>query len=343
MMVGSGNVESPPDSEAVESAEGIRAVGLRVLLAHDLSASAEQAAGLIANASWPSSTVVRVVTSPEGIGPLLPSFASVREARAHAREIQTMITVAQERVAADLDRAGVAVEARTLSGKPERAIVAEAKRFGADLIVVGARGQGSIAATLLGSVSRSVVENAACPVLVARGTASRRVLVATDGSAPAGVATTLVATWPMFADARILVLAVGEPAPRYPRAVLGNAEWRSAFRESITTSAEQACDVVEQAVSQLAAGNREVDIDIRLGDVGAEVVSEAEVWQADIVVVGSSSRPLLHRLFLGTVARKIIDGAGSSVLVARPRAPDKPARKERGPAVGRDGRPSASP
>jgi nucleotide-binding universal stress UspA family protein len=327
---------------AVDRSEAVPASGLRVLLAHDLSEPAARAVRLIATAAWPRSTVVRVVTSRDGIGPLVSSFASVREMRAHSREIRSMIAVAHESVAADLNQAGVTVESRTLSGKSDRAIVAEAKRFRADLIVVGARGQGSIAATLLGSVSRTVVENAPCPVLVARGTASGRVLLATDGSTPARLATTLVATWPMFANATILVVAVGEPAPRYPRAVLSNAEWRSAFRDSMTGSVEQACDVVEQAVSQLAAGNREVDVEIRFGDVGAEIVSEAEAWQADIVVVGSSSRPLLHRLLLGTVARKVIDGVGSSVLVARPPAPEKPASSERRRAVRRDRRLSAS-
>jgi nucleotide-binding universal stress UspA family protein len=229
-----------------------------------------------------------------------------------------MIALAHERASAELHGTGVTVEAGIIPGRPERAVLAEADRFEADLIVVGARGQGSVAATLLGSVSRAVVENASCSVLVARGTATRRVLLATDGSTPAKLATTIVATWPMFATARILLVAVGEPPPRYPRVVLGHAEWRSAFRDTLATSAERACDIVEQAVKDLAAPGREVEIEVRLGEIDTEITAAALAWSTDIVVLGSNGRPLLHRLFLGSVARKVLDGVASSVLVARP-------------------------
>lgn len=290
---------------------------LRILLAHDLSAPAEEAAGLVAGADWPGATVVRVITSSLGLGPVLPSFASPAEARSHARELRGTIEVAHERLAAELRRAGAAVEVRIVSGTPERAIVAEADDFDADLIVVGARGQGSVAATLLGSVSRAVVENSSRSVLVARMPAARRVLLATDGSAPAASASGIVASWPIFANASILLVAVGRPSPRYPRAVLGQAEGRSAFRDTIRASTDEACNVAEQAAASLAAGDRDVEVEVRLGDVATEIVAAARAWSADMIVVGSNSRPLLHRLFVGSVARAVLDGAAASVLVAR--------------------------
>jgi nucleotide-binding universal stress UspA family protein len=292
--------------------------GLRILLAHDLSASAAQAAALIQHATWPASTVVRVVTNPTGIGPPSSSFANLPEIRSHARHVRAMIRETHERLAVELGGAGLVVETKTLAGKPERTIVAEAERFGADLIVVGARGHGSIVATLLGSVSRAVVDNASCSVLVARGTGLHRVLLATDGSPAATFATTMIATWSTFADARILLLAVGEPAPRYQRDVPGAREWRSAFRDSLASSADQACDVVEDAMGHLDASGRQVDVEIRLGDVAAEVAVAARDWPADLVTLGADSRPLLERLFVGSVPRKVIDSVDSSVLIARP-------------------------
>jgi len=298
---------------------------LRILLAHDGSASADQATRLVADAAWPSATVIRVVSSPSGVGPELPSFTSYRGASDHARELREAITVLHERVASRLREAHLAVETGVLRGSPGRAIVAEARRFGADLVVVGARGHGSLAAALLGSVSRAVVENASCSVLVARGGVAGRVLLATDGSAPAEFATGIVGTWPMFAGASVLVVAVGDPAPRYPRAVLSQGEWRSAFRDTITASGDHACDVAEQALARLPAGDRPIDVEIRFGDVGAEIVAAARAWPADVVVVGANSRPLLHRLFLGSVARTVLDGVDGSVLVARPPVGDLPA------------------
>jgi nucleotide-binding universal stress UspA family protein len=121
----------------------------------------------------------------------------------------------------------------------------------------------------------------------------------------------------MFASATILLVAVGGPAPRYPRAVLSQSEWRSAFRDTIGAAADEACDAAEQAVAVLAEGDRDVEVEIRVGDVGHEIAAAAGAWPADIVVLGAHSRPLLQRMFLGSVTRTVLDGVTASVLVAR--------------------------
>ena len=290
----------------VEQPEASRASPLRILLAHDLSAAADLAVGLIAHASWPASSVVRIVTSRRGVGPGMSSFANLREARIHAHQVREAIASTHERVAAELRGAGVATESRTVRGKPEQAIVAEADRFGANLLVVGARRQGSIAATLLGSVSRAVVERASCSVLVARSTAIRRILLATDGSPPARLATTIVGTWPMFAGARILLVGVSE-GPQ-----------GAGDRDTVATPADRATSAVDEAIAVLAGRGRDVQADIRTGEAATEVVTAAREWPADLVVQGAYAKPLLHRLILGSVARKVLDGVTCSVLVARP-------------------------
>ncbi len=52
------------------------------------------------------------------------------------------------------------------SGPPARTIVKWAEEKGADLIVLGSRGVGSVESFLLGSVSHKVTGMARCPVLV---------------------------------------------------------------------------------------------------------------------------------------------------------------------------------
>ena len=64
-------------------------------------------------------------------------------------------------------RAGVA-DIKTLStyGDPAKAIVAFAEKEQVDLIVIGRRGLGGLSSWLLGSVSKSIIDQARCAVTV---------------------------------------------------------------------------------------------------------------------------------------------------------------------------------
>lgn len=298
-----------------EQREAPATTGLRILLAHDLSTHADRAATLVAETAWPAGTIVRVVTSPAGLGPPLSSFADLHEIRAHSAEVRRLITDAHEALVDTLQGAGLAVETAIVHGKPEHRVVAEARRFEADLVVVGSRGQGSIAAAFLGSVSRAVADDAPCSVLIARSSTVQRVVLATDGEASARYATGMVASWPAFGESSILVVSVAEQPPRYPRAVLSADAWRAAFRDSINASTDLAGDVVEEAAGELTG--REVEVEIRVGDAATEIVAAANAWQADLVVLGSNRRSLLARLFSENVPRAVLDGLDVSVLVAR--------------------------
>ncbi len=59
-------------------------------------------------------------------------------------------------------------------GKPAHEIVAVAKEWSADVIVMGSHGRHGIPRVLLGSVAEAVMRHADCPVLVIRGKVSHR-------------------------------------------------------------------------------------------------------------------------------------------------------------------------
>ncbi|MEP6812807.1 MAG: universal stress protein [Actinomycetota bacterium] len=63
----------------------------------------------------------------------------------------------------------VPVRSEFLTGDPADEIVAYADNHDVDLIVVGSRGRGMVASTLVGSVSDAVLREARRPVLVVRG------------------------------------------------------------------------------------------------------------------------------------------------------------------------------
>ncbi|MGQ4877429.1 universal stress protein [Billgrantia sp. LNSP4103-1] len=58
------------------------------------------------------------------------------------------------------------LETRVLDGDPRRAIIEEAKREHADLIVIGKRGRNRIQELLLGSTAEAMARGAQCPVLI---------------------------------------------------------------------------------------------------------------------------------------------------------------------------------
>jgi nucleotide-binding universal stress UspA family protein len=58
------------------------------------------------------------------------------------------------------------VTTRVVEGSPAETIVAEARRWGADVIVVGSHRRGFLRRLLRGSVSRAVSRRATCPVQV---------------------------------------------------------------------------------------------------------------------------------------------------------------------------------
>jgi nucleotide-binding universal stress UspA family protein len=67
---------------------------------------------------------------------------------------------------AEADEQGVHAETHLVAGDPAAQICRLAEERSADLIVMGSRGHGPLAAALLGSVAGHVVHHAHCPVMV---------------------------------------------------------------------------------------------------------------------------------------------------------------------------------
>lgn len=142
---------------------------MKILLALDGSRYSEAALGEVVARSWPSTSIVRVLSVIHPYTPPATEFvvagatlADVRQQQ--AAEAEALIT----RAATALKGVDIPVETVVREGDPRSVIVDEAEQWGADLIVVGSHGRTWLKGWLLGSVAQSVVAHAPCSVEVAR-------------------------------------------------------------------------------------------------------------------------------------------------------------------------------
>jgi nucleotide-binding universal stress UspA family protein len=143
---------------------------MNVLLGVDLSPHAEAALNFVLRMAWTAETTLVVVSVVH-----LP-FMAYGEAAAFAPDdlsglYETLEEAHREvasRSARRLKDAGLLAEARLVHGDPREALIEEARRHRADLIVVGSHGRSGLTKLVMGSVASYVVTHAPCSVLVVK-------------------------------------------------------------------------------------------------------------------------------------------------------------------------------
>jgi nucleotide-binding universal stress UspA family protein len=148
----------------------------RILLGTDGSDVAMSAATFVGGCGLFATSEVRVMHAidvdpawwlgytPADATLAIGSYATVAsEGRNHGEELTAI-------AAARLRDAGLATSTITVDGQAAAAIVDHARSWGADLVVVGTRGNGLLTRLLLGSTARSVMHRAEASVLITKPT-----------------------------------------------------------------------------------------------------------------------------------------------------------------------------
>ena len=299
---------------------------MKIVIGIDGSSAAQSALDLIGAAEWPAGTQLRIIDVVE-LDPEMYGLAGIAYAPTESLAAQ-LVHAAEVSLAAAARRfEGGPLHAETalLRGRPADVLLEEARRGGADLIIVGSRGHGTLDAMLLGSVSAEIVSRAHVPVLVVRSTAVGRALLAWDGSPAAEAAIELLASWPALRRAEVRVASVVDHGPWWatvPPVV--PAEAVTLFEDAWQAGREKAMTGVRRVAGQLREAGVVADEIVLDGDPGAALIQAARDWHADLVVMGTHGRHGIARVVLGSVARTLVLHAPASVLVVPTPAASRP-------------------
>jgi nucleotide-binding universal stress UspA family protein len=224
----------------------------------------------------------------------------------HARRLATKL------VPEDAVRTGV------VRRNPAPALLAASAH--AALVVTGSRGHGALGSALLGSVSTTVAEHAACPVVIVRGTVEdvdhpRAVTVGVDGTAASAAAAEFAAGAAARRRATLRIVSAWMPTTRWhrgqvdvPPAVV--AQWADELSAVAGTIVDNAAEVAHRAHPDLV-------VQTETPELPASLSLEDASRTSDLVVVGSRGLSISERAILGSAGRSLLRTSACPVAVVR--------------------------
>ena len=286
---------------------------MTVLLATDGSDDAALAARAAADLAARAGAALHVVHvwQPLGVGmAVYPGMPIVDFRAEYERASRALLDAEVARLAAG----GVAAQAHLRAGRPDDQVLAVGRELGADLIVMGSRGRGTIARLVLGSVSDGVVHGADRPVLVLRGGEAAwppaRVVIGDDGSPGARRAAEVALAVGQLLGLPATLVGVQPDVP--PALAVDEGYRRGELRRGERVLEERAADLGR------LSGTRPV-VKAGFGDAAALLLHTAEEGEASVLIaVGSRGLGPLDRLRLGSVSTKVLHAARGPVLVVPP-------------------------
>jgi nucleotide-binding universal stress UspA family protein len=289
---------------------------MRILIAVDTVATTELLMNAFAARPWPRGTVARVVSVLED--ETIPREAW-RAASFKAEAVELEMKKRGEQLSAltvkPLRWLGVEAEVTVMRGDPQWLIPFEARKWGADLILIRAHNRTDFRNWMLGSVAKSVARQAPCSVEVIRApsglrriaNAGMRILLATDGSEHSEEAVRAVAErpWPKQTEVKVLIMV---------NPVAYSFEELGLYKGGKTERAHRA---INEAARLLTEAGLRVTAEVVAGRPARRIVRAAKKMNADLIVVGTEDRGGLNRLLFGSVSENVARAAHCSVSIVR--------------------------
>lgn len=151
---------------------------MKILLAVDGSQCSDAAVAEVGRRPWPPQSEVRLISVDPPVGENLRGGSpTVFDELVQRQRADALRRLNDAHANLQQNAPGLLVTPVLLTGWPKEAILDEAERWGADLIVVGSHGYGTLRRLFLGSVSLAVATNATCSVEIVRVPSATRTVV----------------------------------------------------------------------------------------------------------------------------------------------------------------------
>lgn len=313
---------------------------MRVLLPVDGSFHSDAAVESVVNTNWPEGTTFCVTTVAEPLHKFVDGcFGSFGKMALQAQQdldadIRKVLGEAADKLKAKFGADKVTDQFS--EGVVADQILAQAKKWKADLIVMGSHGNGGYNDDGLGSVCLRVTAHAPCSVRIIQDGNSNfsdkkgpskipsvqsRILLPINESknSMAAVDEVMNQPWPAGAKVQVLVVVATKGKSSHSRFFKAKAisEGLNKIYESQKADAEK---LAKEVADKLAGkfGKANTSYHVLEGSARSLIMQIAQDWPADIIVMGAhdQDKSVLETLF-GSVARAVVSNADCSVEVVR--------------------------
>jgi nucleotide-binding universal stress UspA family protein len=212
-------------------------------------------------------------------------------------------------------RYGIRCDALVREGHPAEQIVAVARQFQADRILLGTRSRGKIGRMLLGSVAEQVLRSVSLPVMTVGpeaylpmqgGYDKRIVLHATTLRETSLQSAILACRFALEQKAKLVLLHVLPPVDEMQRKGQSTG-FDSAAMQELRTMAAAIC----------AEGGCEVEPVVIHGNPSIEILAQSVEQKASVIVLGATHRPAFENLTRDRTVYRVLAHARCPVLTLR--------------------------
>ncbi len=294
---------------------------MKILLATDGSEYSEAAARFLTKFNFTPDDEINILHAISWV-PIMHEWESL---------VADFNTIRDEVVPKILDSAseivestGAKISTSFTEGHADKAIIDAVKDSGADLVVMGAKGDKGLVTHLIGSVTKLVAINSPKPVLIVKHPHEEtpgkfKVLFPTDGSDHSVSIGKFLSSMPFPENTELSLLSVIFSAlSDIPERFSVEIDDRIKNIVASTRESEfsESDEVLKTACDNLYSKFPTIEKMTKFGDPPAEILNAAEELNADLIVVGTRGMRGIKGV-IGSVSRYILSHSKYSVLIGK--------------------------